>query len=106
MHCGTGREAANRGDGNPPLAGELPPGGMQILIDPECHEITIMTNSQSVNDRTSSSNRAGEASGSAINRNDMADTGEEEAESDSDTRRYTRVKGHESATNCKLKPAI
>ena len=106
MHCGTGREAANRGDGNPPSAGELPPGGMQILIDPECHEITIMTNSQSVNDRTSSSNRAGEASGSAINRNDMADTGEEEAESDSDTGRYARVKGHESATNCKLKPAI
>ena len=100
MLCGTGREAASRGDGNPPSTGELPPGGMQILIDPECHEITITTNPQSINHRASSSNRTGEASGSsAINRNDAADTGEEEAESDSDTRRYARVRGHKSTTN-------
>jgi hypothetical protein len=51
---------------------------MQILIDPDYREITIVTNSQT------SSNRTGEASSSAINRNDTADTGEE-AESDSDT---------------------
>ena len=80
MNCATGREAANHRDGNPPAGGlgQCPPGGMQILIDPESHEITIVT-SQDVN--RNSSNRTDEASGGA----DVAYDNEEEVEeTDSD----------------------
>ena len=78
VHCAPGREA-NR-DGNPPSAGQCPPGGMQILIDPVSHEITIVT-SQDVN---TSSNRTDGASSSAMNSNDVADDDcMEETDSDS-----------------------
>lgn len=79
VHCATGREA-NR-DGNSPSAGQCPPGGMQILIDPESHEITIVT-SQDVN---ASSNRNDGASSSAINSNDAADDDNCVEETDSDS---------------------
>ena len=72
---------ANR-DGNAPSAEHCPPGGMQILIDPESHEITIMTSQ----DVSTSSNQTDEASSSAINSNDMADI-ENETDSDSSGQR-------------------
>ena len=77
-----GREAASR-DENPPSPGHCPPGGMQILIDPESREITIVTSPQQT-----SSNRIGEASGNATNRgNDAADNEEEDMDSDGSGRR-------------------
>ena len=84
VHCATTGREANR-DGNPPSAGQCPPGGMQILIDPESHEITVMT-SQDVN---TSSNWTDGASSSAINSNDAADEDDcvEESDSDSSGRR-------------------